>query len=273
MQLLGSLSAWCTPGLYIDWDVKTQAHASQVESCLWPQHRKQYSIWFTSTNNATPPLFTLDFRYFRFHEKVLSDLLDVRVGIVGTARRPVDRPPTRSAGHRHTPIIIIVIIMVFSFFSFLELPLTNDIISDQPRSAKKIPENDHMASWKTPPWKKTMYFPIEIPDFPSPCDRCQFFDGKSPTTQQMTKGWRTYNSQSRSYGEKMQRFYSVFGSNQKNNLHFSKNFRQNPTHHFFWKRRSPTHRLHFLKKKVEVWSWQHVSNSCGPQSSRLCGSY
>lgn len=36
--------------------------------------------------------------------------------------------------------------------------MTNDVISDQPRSAKKIPETDHMASRKTPPWTKTMYF-------------------------------------------------------------------------------------------------------------------
>ena len=43
------------------------------------------NIWFTSTNNATPPVFTLDCRYFRFDEKILSDLLEVRVGIVGTA--------------------------------------------------------------------------------------------------------------------------------------------------------------------------------------------
>ena len=36
------------------------------------------NIWFTSANNATPPVF-------RFDEKILSDLLEVRVGIVGTA--------------------------------------------------------------------------------------------------------------------------------------------------------------------------------------------
>ena len=43
------------------------------------------NIWFTSTNNATPPVFTLDFRYFSFDEKILWNLLEVRVGIVGTA--------------------------------------------------------------------------------------------------------------------------------------------------------------------------------------------
>ena len=43
------------------------------------------NIWFTSTNNATPPVFTLDFRHFRFHEKILSDLLHLRVGFVGTS--------------------------------------------------------------------------------------------------------------------------------------------------------------------------------------------
>lgn len=126
--------------------------------------------------------------------------------------------------------------------------MTDDVISDQPRSAKKIPENDHMASWKTPPWTKTMYFPIEIPDFPSPCDRCQFFDTQSPTTQEMTKGWRSYNSQSRSYGKKCRDFI-MFSEVTKKQLTSFKKFRQNPTHHFFWKRRGPSLRLHFLEKK------------------------
>ena len=37
---------------YIDWDVKTQTQASQVESCFWPQHWKQYLVYFDQQCNA-----------------------------------------------------------------------------------------------------------------------------------------------------------------------------------------------------------------------------